>query len=727
VRERERERERESARRGMSSSGGVPDDDRVHDLAERDDGGRRGREEDDDDDEREIYADSVRRRVEDARYPSYQSHPEEEKENTNTDFMDQQPPTSTEQTSKKNVVVVDDDEIDDYARTLGASSTFFCPVSLELLKDPVVVRTGQTYERSSVEDWIRRGGRTCPATGQPLAEANESIVRMAPNFALRSAIQEWAKRTCPEILNEKGDVRGMKGSPVVGMTEMRLVSSMELRDIELNTAPPVIGRRGDTLDSNDPSDNTSSRRSGIVRRMMSLSNAVPNFIANVNREISRTQHFVNQTQRRVFDAIDGRRNPRNNDNNNSNSRNSNNNERQQQQQQQQNGSYWMQNEEIPPELPSTYRSIQTGPPIRRGDSWFYPVAPSRDEAAFHERNNFGFRNPQTHQNWIEIRRDGDAVETAVAYRVSLRLLPVARNQQNVRWVFLFAILLSMMFGIQIVFCNSASWSRSGNSFLGPSKFEMAKSSCIAGNLGWLVTEKTEIWRLFTSIFAVGNVVTFAITMLSLLFMAAPIERNIGGYIAVPLFFGPFVGIIASTYFLNDHVTTGGLSAIAAVLPLCYADYWKTKELSFLHCFGFAIFLIVMIMGYSPFTDNLTQLFAFLFGMATTGIYYSPERPSLTSQQVKSAQAGFLLLLGFIFLLPLLLLFVSNPMKSGGDDANSAINGFTCMPSEMMGPCDDDVLTWREYYEIPPSPVAVPISPSPPFPSPPPPSPPPLPI
>ena len=334
----------------------------------------------------------------------------------------------------------------------------------------------------------------------------------------------------------------------------------------------------------------------------------------------------------------------------------------------------MQNEEIPPELPSTFRSIQTGPPIRRGDSWFYPVAPSRDEAAFHERNNFGFRNPQTHQNWIEIRRDGDAVETAVAYRVSLRLLPVARNQQNVRWVFLFAILLSMMFGIQIVFCNSASWSRSGNSFLGPSKFEMAKSSCIAGNLGWLVTEKTEIWRLFTSIFAVGNVVTFAITMLSLLFIAAPIERNIGGYIAVPLFFGPFVGIIASTYFLNDHVTTGGLSAIAAVLPLCYADYWKTKELSFLHCFGFAIFLIVMIMGYSPFTDNLTQLFAFLFGMATTGIYYSPERPSLTSQQVKSAQAGFLILLGFIFLLPLILLFISNPMTSGGDDASSAING-----------------------------------------------------
>ena len=171
------------------------------------------------------------------------------------DFKQPKPPSKARTSSSQ--PAVDEDEIDEYARTLGASSTFFCPVSLELLKDPVVVRTGQTYERASVEDWIQRGGRTCPATGQPLAEANESIVRMAPNFALRSAIQEWARRTCPEILNESGDVRGLKGSPVVGMTEMRLVSAAELRDIESNpTAPPVIGRRGDTLNDSNASAST---------------------------------------------------------------------------------------------------------------------------------------------------------------------------------------------------------------------------------------------------------------------------------------------------------------------------------------------------------------------------------------------------------------------------------------------------------------------------------------
>ena len=176
-------------------------------------------------------------------YPSYHRNNEDDDEEggERNDFIKK--PPAEESSSKEQTLpnAIDEDEIDDYARQLGASSTFFCPVSLELLKDPVVVRTGQTYERSSVEDWIQRGGKTCPATGQPLAEANESIVRMAPNFALRSAIQEWAKRTCPEILNEKGDVRGLKGSPVVGMTEMRLVSSAELRDIESSTAPPVIG------------------------------------------------------------------------------------------------------------------------------------------------------------------------------------------------------------------------------------------------------------------------------------------------------------------------------------------------------------------------------------------------------------------------------------------------------------------------------------------------------
>ena len=140
----------------------------------------------DEGDEREENFSVLRRAVEEAQYPSYhrnsaqndeEDDDDDEKIKKKSDFKQPKPPSKARTSSSQ--PAVDEDEIDEYARTLGASSTFFCPVSLELLKDPVVVRTGQTYERASVEDWIQRGGRTCPATGQPLAEANESIVRMA--------------------------------------------------------------------------------------------------------------------------------------------------------------------------------------------------------------------------------------------------------------------------------------------------------------------------------------------------------------------------------------------------------------------------------------------------------------------------------------------------------------------------------------------------------------------
>ncbi|CAN1158387.1 U-box domain-containing protein 26 [Linum perenne] len=34
---------------------------------------------------------------------------------------------------------------------------FRCPISLELMRDPVTVSTGQTYDRSSIESWIATG------------------------------------------------------------------------------------------------------------------------------------------------------------------------------------------------------------------------------------------------------------------------------------------------------------------------------------------------------------------------------------------------------------------------------------------------------------------------------------------------------------------------------------------------------------------------------------------
>ncbi|KAG0609507.1 hypothetical protein M758_8G189800 [Ceratodon purpureus] len=76
---------------------------------------------------------------------------------------------------------------------VGACSVpvlFKCPISLELMKDPVTLCTGQTYERWSIGAWLEGGNTTCPATMLQL----ESL-EVVPNHTLRRLIQEWCRRS----------------------------------------------------------------------------------------------------------------------------------------------------------------------------------------------------------------------------------------------------------------------------------------------------------------------------------------------------------------------------------------------------------------------------------------------------------------------------------------------------------------------------------------------------
>ncbi|KAL2494828.1 U-box domain-containing protein 17 [Forsythia ovata] len=63
---------------------------------------------------------------------------------------------------------------------------FCCPILLDLMRDPVIVSTGQTYDRVSISRWIEEGHGTCPKTGQMLVHT-----RLVPNRALRNLIVQW--------------------------------------------------------------------------------------------------------------------------------------------------------------------------------------------------------------------------------------------------------------------------------------------------------------------------------------------------------------------------------------------------------------------------------------------------------------------------------------------------------------------------------------------------------
>ncbi|KAM7484728.1 hypothetical protein LguiA_000737 [Lonicera macranthoides] len=80
----------------------------------------------------------------------------------------------------------DSEEIYSSTMELTVPDHFRCPISLDLMKDPVTLSTGITYDRQSIETWIEAGNKTCPFTNQTLTN-----LEPIPNHTIRKMIQNW--------------------------------------------------------------------------------------------------------------------------------------------------------------------------------------------------------------------------------------------------------------------------------------------------------------------------------------------------------------------------------------------------------------------------------------------------------------------------------------------------------------------------------------------------------
>ena len=65
---------------------------------------------------------------------------------------------------------------------------FVCPITQELMDEPVMAFDGHTYERRAIERWFKRR-QTSPKTGEQLANAV-----LLPNHAMRGQIIEWREQ-----------------------------------------------------------------------------------------------------------------------------------------------------------------------------------------------------------------------------------------------------------------------------------------------------------------------------------------------------------------------------------------------------------------------------------------------------------------------------------------------------------------------------------------------------
>ncbi|GLJ55807.1 hypothetical protein SUGI_1198220 [Cryptomeria japonica] len=106
-------------------------------------------------------------------------------------------------------------------------SYFVCSISMQIMRDPVTVCTGVTYDRESIEKWIYKLQKnTCPATMRVLDNRD-----LTPNHTLCRLIQQWC------IANSS------MGVPLIAPPDEPLDRNHLnelLRDIEASPPPPFL-------------------------------------------------------------------------------------------------------------------------------------------------------------------------------------------------------------------------------------------------------------------------------------------------------------------------------------------------------------------------------------------------------------------------------------------------------------------------------------------------------
>uniref|UniRef100_A0A146P7Q9 WD repeat, SAM and U-box domain-containing protein 1 n=1 Tax=Fundulus heteroclitus TaxID=8078 RepID=A0A146P7Q9_FUNHE len=68
----------------------------------------------------------------------------------------------------------------------GTPDEFLCPITRELMRDPVIAADGYSYEREAIESWVHTKNRSSPMTNLPLL-----TTLLTPNHTLKMAISRW--------------------------------------------------------------------------------------------------------------------------------------------------------------------------------------------------------------------------------------------------------------------------------------------------------------------------------------------------------------------------------------------------------------------------------------------------------------------------------------------------------------------------------------------------------
>ncbi|XP_057481449.1 putative U-box domain-containing protein 42 [Actinidia eriantha] len=99
--------------------------------------------------------------------------------------------------------------------------TFFCPLTKEIMDDPVTIESGVTYEKKAITEWYEKFENpediVCPKTGQKLVSRV-----LSTNMALKATIGEWKER------NEVAQIKVARAALSRASTESMAIEALKV-------------------------------------------------------------------------------------------------------------------------------------------------------------------------------------------------------------------------------------------------------------------------------------------------------------------------------------------------------------------------------------------------------------------------------------------------------------------------------------------------------------------
>ncbi|KAL8118039.1 hypothetical protein AgCh_015800 [Apium graveolens] len=144
-------------------------------------------------------------------------------------------------------------QMDMFSRAIPPEE-FRCPLSSRMMYDPVVIDSGETFERMFIQKWFNEGHDTCPKTKKKLAHLSAT-----PNVMMKNMISRWCTAYGVTILDP------FMQSEAILLQENSLNSIASLSNSMCNLSLPTdfssvsIGYSDTSLNSESPFDNMPDR------------------------------------------------------------------------------------------------------------------------------------------------------------------------------------------------------------------------------------------------------------------------------------------------------------------------------------------------------------------------------------------------------------------------------------------------------------------------------------